>query len=213
MIASALQSAIYVVSTALLYPVVVLLLFLVAWVAVELGGFLYELFSRFRSPNRLESGITDAMTAESRSDAVRRVLDSASSRMLHEFLKDLLRLVESDDGGDEKLPVRVEKLLQDYELLATKRLERTRILVRIGPMLGLMGTLIPMGPALLALTHGDVQTLANNLIIAFGTTVVGLLVGGVAFVISTIRERWYSQDLSDMAYVCEMLFGGVGEPV
>ena len=208
MMASALQSAIYAVSTSLLYPVVLLLLFLVAWIAVELGGFLYELFSRLRSPSRLEDGITAAMVAENRSDAVKRVLSSASSYMLHGFLEDLLRLVEDSGENNDKLPVRVEKLLQNYELQAARRLEKTKILVRIGPMLGLMGTLIPLGPALLALTHGDVETLAGNLIIAFGTTVVGLLVGGIAFVISAVRGRWYSQDLNDMAYVCEMLFGG-----
>ena len=74
-------------------------------------------------------------------------------------------------------------------------------------MLGLMGTLIPMGPALLALSQGDVMTLANNLIIAFGTTVLGLLIGGIAYMMTEVRNRWYDGDLSDIAYICEMLFG------
>jgi hypothetical protein len=39
---------------------------------------------------------------------------------------------------------RISKRLADYEYRHLKRLERTRILVRFGPALGLMGTLIPL---------------------------------------------------------------------
>ena len=92
--------------------------------------------------------------------------------------------------------------------MVSKRLERTRVMVRLGPMFGLMGTLIPMGPALIALTKGDVNTLASNLIIAFGTTVVGLLIGGVSYLISMVRTRWYKDDMNDIHYICEVLFGG-----
>ncbi len=74
-------------------------------------------------------------------------------------------------------------------------------------MLGLMGTLIPMGPALLALAGGDVKTLADNLIIAFGSTVLGLATGLIGHTISMVRSRWYEQDMSDMEYLSEILFG------
>ena len=79
------------------------------------------------------------------------------------------------------------------------------MLVRIGPMLGLMGTLIPIAPALVGLAQGDVQTLSDNLVIAFSTTVVGLLIGGVAYVVSAVRDRLYTQDVSDIEYVLDLL--------
>jgi biopolymer transport protein ExbB/TolQ len=72
-------------------------------------------------------------------------------------------------------------------------------------MLGLMGTLIPMGPALMGLSSGNIQQLAANLVIAFATTVLGLLAGGVAYSILLIKKKWYTQDLSDMEYVVEVL--------
>jgi len=66
-----------------------------------------------------------------------------------------------------------------------------------------MGTLIPISPALVALAAGDVKTLSANLIIAFSTTVVGLLIGAIAYLVSLARERAYTQDLSDLEYVLE----------
>ncbi len=77
-----------------------------------------------------------------------------------------------------------------------RRLERTRILVRAGPALGLMGTLIPLAPGLAALGHGDVATLATDLRTAFAATTIGLLVGTVAFALTLTRTRMYTEDLT-----------------
>ena len=82
------------------------------------------------------------------------------------------------------------KVFEDY---AAKRLERSDLLARCGPILGLMGTLIPLGPGLNALGAGNIDILATALSVAFDTTVVGLLVGLVAFVVSRLRRRWYDQ--------------------
>lgn len=78
-----------------------------------------------------------------------------------------------------------------FECYALKRLERVDLLARGGPILGLMGTLIPLGPGLMALGNGDVTVLATALTVAFDTTVLGLLIGLVAYVLSCIRRRWY----------------------
>jgi biopolymer transport protein ExbB/TolQ len=91
-----------------------------------------------------------------------------------------------------------EQALARYELSVQRRLDRTRLLVRAGPALGLMGTLIPLAPGLAALGEGDVSTLAESLRDAFGATVVGLLVGTVAFALTLIRTRMYSEDLVDL---------------
>ena len=108
---------------------------------------------------------------------------------------------------DERLAAKPLKLLQEYEFYTIRRLERTRILVRVGPMLGLMGTLIPLAPALVGLASGDVAALSENLVTAFSVTVIGLLIGGLAFLVSIVRDRLYSQDISDMEYLLELLEG------
>ncbi|MCB1703763.1 MAG: MotA/TolQ/ExbB proton channel family protein [Halioglobus sp.] len=79
----------------------------------------------------------------------------------------------------------------DFEQYAQRRLERADLLARSGPILGLMGTLIPLGPGLSALGSGDIEILATALTVAFDTTVIGLLVGLVAYLIGRVRRRWY----------------------
>ncbi|MCY3750816.1 MAG: MotA/TolQ/ExbB proton channel family protein [Gammaproteobacteria bacterium] len=81
--------------------------------------------------------------------------------------------------------------LEVFEDYAARRLERSDLLARSGPILGLMGTLIPLGPGLAALGSGNLEILATALIVAFDTTVVGLLVGLVAFITGRLRRRWY----------------------
>jgi biopolymer transport protein ExbB/TolQ len=100
---------------------------------------------------------------------------------------------------------RLAKRLADFDFGSLRRLERTRMLVRAGPALGLMGTLIPLSPALSGLASGDVKKLSDNLRVAFSVTVLGLLVGAIAYGISLVRDRIYGQDLSDLEYVAATL--------
>ena len=81
---------------------------------------------------------------------------------------------------------------------AKKRIERADFITRISPMLGLMGTLIPLGPGLAALGDGDVKRLSTAMLVAFDTTVLGLLAGMIGFVISRLRRRWYDNALTFM---------------
>ena len=83
--------------------------------------------------------------------------------------------------------------LHHFEHYAQLRLERADLLARSGPILGLMGTLIPLGPGLSGLGSGNIDILATALTVAFDTTVIGLLVGLVAYLVGRIRRRWYDQ--------------------
>lgn len=101
----------------------------------------------------------------------------------------LTRLVEVIDNA-----VLSEKLVHDCHLTWQADVEQLRSLARLGPALGLMGTLIPLGPALVGLAAGDIQMMSQNLVIAFATTVVGLLVGTLATTLASIKRRWYQAD-------------------
>jgi biopolymer transport protein ExbB/TolQ len=93
-----------------------------------------------------------------------------------------------------------QKRFQDH---ASRRLETTDLLARSGPILGLMGTLIPLGPGLTALGTGNIDILATALTVAFDTTVVGLLIGLMAYAIGRLRRRWYEQTWQAMSEAIE----------
>jgi biopolymer transport protein ExbB/TolQ len=77
--------------------------------------------------------------------------------------------------------------------IGRRRIERSDLLTRVAPMLGLMGTLIPLGPGLAGLGRGDIAILTGAIQVAFDTTVLGLLVGIIGFILGKLRRRWYDQ--------------------
>lgn len=101
-------------------------------------------------------------------------------------------------------PIDAQRAVIDYDLYVSKRLDRVRLLVRAGPAIGLMGTLIPLAPALAALGKGQPSVLADELQTAFAVTVLGVLVGLLAFCVALVRERFYTRDLADLEYLREV---------
>lgn len=84
------------------------------------------------------------------------------------------------------------------QAVARHRLERADLLARIPPMLGLMATIIPLGPGLAALGKGDPAQLASAVTVAFDATVLGLVAGIAGLVIGKLRRRWYEETLEAM---------------
>ena len=188
----------YTVSTSLLYPVVLMILMFVLWALVSIGEFLSEYSKRHRDTMSLEEACTQIRTEmgkQSTDDAVRHLRGIDQNHLVTAFAQEAAQHLENNKFRE------LERLFGEYEVKLAARLEKTRIMSTVGPMLGLMGTLIPMGPALIGLSKGDVASLADNLIIAFSTTVLGLFVGSVGYVLTIIRRRWYQYDLEDIEYV------------
>ena len=102
-------------------------------------------------------------------------------------------------------PAQIQRLLANFEIAADKDLAISKTLTKLGPILGLMGTLIPMGPALAGLASGDIASMAYNMQIAFATTVVGLVAGAVGFLTQQVKQRWYLQDMTNLEFLSELL--------
>lgn len=199
-----IENILFDVADALRYPVLILAMLAIVVVLVELGALFAELRKRRgRGLPRLERAIDVARAALVKGDGA-TALGAVRSLGYNEPMTNALSAVveqrSQPDAGD-----RIAKRMAEYDYLSMRRLERTRILVRAGPALGLMGTLIPLSPALAALARGDVERLTEDLRVAFSVTVAGLLVGMIAFAISLVRDRLYAQDYSDVEYVLAAL--------
>ncbi len=201
-----LVQVLYTISTALLVPVIVLLLGFLLWSFLEIGGFLREWWERRKGVahwRRYVALIQNQPNRPPQAQAAEFFLAEAPyPGLLGAFARKGKALFRSE--------LHLGKLVSDLEIEAGGRISRMNLAVRVGPMIGLMGTLIPMGPALIGLSTGNVQQMAANLVVAFSTTVLGLLVGGVCYAMSLARRRWYLQDLSDIEYVYRCLHPETG---
>jgi biopolymer transport protein ExbB/TolQ len=201
-----IEQVIFDVASALRVPVLILALAALALVLFELGAFAVELVRRRRrSFGELERSVERSRAAlgeGNRSMASASLGPVAQSTAMAETLNFIAANAGTNEGVD-----RIAKALADFDFRSLRKLERTRLLVRAGPALGLMGTLIPLSPALAGLASGNVAALSSNLRVAFSVTVLGLLIGAVAFAVSLVRDRLYGQDLSDLEFVASALTG------
>ena len=116
------------------------------------------------------------------------------------MLRCLKKLAEHRDNA-----AYCERLLANFEVDAEKELGRSRTFIKLGPMLGLMGTLIPMGPALVGLATGDISSMAYNMQVAFATTVVGMVIAAVGVITLQVKQRWYAREINDLEYLDKTL--------
>jgi biopolymer transport protein ExbB/TolQ len=188
-----LKTFIYLISASLLYPVLLLLVLLCLFVIIFAGAFFAEWLERIRLHNCPPQDLPKLLKAGDPSQVV--------SRRVRQYIESLLEVIGRDEGTEAA----VENLLQEETLILWKSMDRLRILVRVAPALGLIGTLIPMGTGLAALGQGDMTRLSADLVIAFTTTVTGLAVGTAAFFIYAVRRRWIEEDIKNMELATELL--------
>lgn len=198
-----LSKAMRVIASSMKYPVIILLLFLVAVTVFMIGWIIVEFFTERRHLKEALPYMVDRLNEADSTDGVlhcirtskllKRQKDALSELMIHPDITPLMR---------ESLAVR---LIHQEHSFYDKRLKVSDIIAKIAPMLGLLGTLIPLGPGIIALGQGDTITLSSSLLTAFDTTILGLIAAAVAIVISTIRSRWYDNYMSVLETLMECI--------
>lgn len=185
------------ISTGLLVPVVVLLILFFLRSLLLLGNFFGQYLQTRKTDKVFREKIMN-LTSETLDDFRKSLPENPKSPLL----KTLVLLMDSADSHPRR-----QLLLSDYEVAADKDMALSKTLSKMGPMLGLMGTLIPMGPALVGLSTGDISSMAYNMQVAFATTVVGLFSAAIGFITQQVKQRWYTQDLNRLEFVSEVLDG------
>ena len=176
------------ISSSLLLPVTVLLLIGLACALVSLGGFFADSFILLKERKQRRK----IMEALRRGEPVDIQQESGL------FCERVRKL-----GELEWNELECEKIISEWDGLYERRLERSRFLAKVGPMLGLMGTLIPMGPALAGLASGDIASMAYNMQIAFATTVLGCCIAGISILVLSVRKHDYADEIACLQYVLD----------
>lgn len=131
-------------------------------------------------------------------------LQLIESSLLNRQEKQMLReLISADNMSDDMRQAVAERLLETQRARYARVLYITELVMKLGPMFGLMGTLIPLGPGIVALGTGDVQTLSSSMEMAFDTTIAGVISAAVCSVLTGIRKRWYNRNMQNIQLLME----------
>lgn len=190
-----ISNILYWISTGLLVPVIVLLIFFFIRVLILIGVFFGEYIRVRKTSGKIYDNINSVNA--SNIDQFRESLPANPASITEAYLKKII-----DNAGNE---AKTDLLLSEFEIEADKKISTSKVLTKMGPILGLMGTLIPMGPALVGLASGDIASMAYNMQVAFATTVVGLVVSAIGFTTQQAKERWAAKDLTVLEYIANIV--------
>ncbi|MGI6258177.1 MAG: MotA/TolQ/ExbB proton channel family protein [Anaerovoracaceae bacterium] len=183
-------------------PVVFMLLLLIAITIVLLGFWVGEFFTQ-RIYIKVKDRTIPDLIEELQRGEVPMAETIAKTGLLKRQKNALLEVMGHPDITDLKRESLAVRLIEQEKANYDRRTKITDTIAKAGPVLGLMGTLIPLGPGIIALGQGDTFTLSNSLLVAFDTTIAGLLCALVALVISTVRKVWYRKDMSILETLME----------
>lgn len=190
-----ISDVLFWISTGMLVPVIILLIFFFLRALLLLGGFFGQYLVKRKSGAEIREQM-NTLTLDN-IDTLGNRLPKNKQAVIVSYMKKLV------DNRHSK--AQVNRILDQYAQFVEKDLSLPSILLKMGPMLGLMGTLIPMGPALVGLSTGDIASMAYNMQVAFATTVVGLVSAAIGFVTKQTKNRWYTEDMSNLEFMADLI--------
>lgn len=184
--------------TALDMPVKIILIILLVVSLIMLGGLIAEFFHRKYLTVKAASVIDAIKKGENDPATIIK-----NSKLLTKQKRLLLELTIHNELSDAMKENFAVSLLDNYNQNLDFTIKKSDLVIKLGPTFGLLGTLIPLGPGIMALASGDTMTLSNSMLAAFDTTVIGLISAAICTVISLIRRRWYSKDRVMLTLIME----------
>ena len=184
-------------------PVVVVLILLMAAAVFMLGWLIAEALGERRKLTKALPALIEKLRESPGDREMAAAIEGAG--LLRRQKAALLELLSHPEFTPVMLEALAAQLLETEEARWNRTVLWTDLIARLGPMFGLLGTLIPLGPGIIALGQGDTFTLSQSLLTAFDTTVAGLLAAALASVISAVRKRWYRRYATDLETLAECI--------
>lgn len=165
-----LEGLMYEMSDFFMAPVLILLAILFIYSLMASGGFFCEIWQRKQNRSNYQKALGNGLQAD-------------NVNQLHGYPLTVLACQNHSISRDE------------LDVAALEEMETVRSVSRLAPMLGLIATMVPMGPALKSLADGNIQGISENLIVAFSAVIFGLVIASITFWIASIRKRWLAAEL------------------
>jgi biopolymer transport protein ExbB/TolQ len=191
---SFLQQILRTVSTTMRYPVIFILIIFIAFAIFCIGWIVVELIVERRHMKYSLPKVLDDLKENS------NILEESIliSALLARQKEAPIELTRHPSFDEEMLSSLADNIIEHEQAQYNRVLSFTNLVSKLAPMTGLLGTLIPLGPGIIALGQGDTYTLSESMLTAFDTTIAGLLAAAVCLIIHTIRTHWYASYMSDL---------------
>ncbi len=198
-----LSEVLHVIGQSVMEPCLIILVGLLVVAVWQFGDLLVEWFAERR---KLRKNNIPLLLKKIHDDGSSNLEKTIEGSGLISRQREILKiLVGSRSLPKASLTAMAQRLLASEEERYEKTTAVTDLVMRLGPMFGLLGTLIPLGPGIVALGEGDTMALSNSLGIAFDTTIAGVIAAGIACVISNLRKRWYNSDMVTLETMMECI--------
>ena len=191
-----ISQILFLVSDSLLIPDIIVLLVLFVRALFLVGSFYNQYITKYKNERQLRP-ILNQLTPE-RMEELQAALPEKDNSLYIKYLRAILDRPADDTYADY--------MITNFENEAEKDVVTSKLLAKVGPVLGLIGTLIAMSPALVGLSsgdisQGDISKMASNMQVVFATTVVGLVVSLVGLVTLQFKQRWYAKEVNQLDYI------------
>ena len=186
-----ISQILFLVSDSLLIPDIIVLLVLFVRALFLVGSFYNQYITKYKNERQLRP-ILNQLTPE-RMEELQAALPEKDNSLYLKYLRAILARPADDTYADY--------MITNFENDAEKDVVTSKLLAKVGPVLGLIGTLIAMSPALTGLSQGDISKMASNMQVVFATTVVGLVVSLVGLVTLQFKQRWYAKEVNQLDYI------------
>ena len=186
-----ISQILFLVSDSLLIPDIIVLLVLFVRALFLVGSFYNQYITKYKNERQLRP-ILNQLNPE-RMEELQAALPEKDNSLYIKYLRAILARPADDTYADY--------MITNFENEAEKDVVTSKLLAKVGPVFGLIGTLIAMSPALTGLSQGDISKMASNMQVVFATTVVGLVVSLVGLVTLQFKQRWYAKEVNQLDYI------------
>ena len=192
---SEISQILFLVSDSLLIPDIIVLLVLFVRALLLVGSFYNRFITKYKNDRLLNEAIRN-LTPDTVAQ-FKDLLPERDNALYIQYLRDFVH-----HTPDEAY---YNYMISNFENEAEKDIATSKLLAKVGPVLGLIGTLIAMSPALTGLSTGDISKMASTMQVVFATTVVGLVISLLGLVTLQFKQRWYSKEINQLDYVSSVL--------